>query len=250
MYGGTGANALMEQARNGLSPRVRGNRSIRQLNPANFGSIPACTGEPYPSSVGPSDVRVYPRVYGGTQGRLEGQGERRGLSPRVRGNRQRTAVRESRNRSIPACTGEPVATGNDLVSGQVYPRVYGGTLHSSPTSAPVSGLSPRVRGNLHRRANVGQVRGSIPACTGEPSRLSCVCPWLAVYPRVYGGTWQSLLEVAGEQGLSPRVRGNPQLRAEVHLRRGSIPACTGEPRTQRTPSLPVPVYPRVYGGTA
>ena len=52
----------------------------------------------------------------------------------------------------------------------------------------VIGLSPRVRGNLIRLDGHAVVRGSIPACAGEPRRAYCAIIPNAVYPRVCGGT--------------------------------------------------------------
>ena len=59
--------------------------------------------------------------------------------------------------------------------------------------------------------------GSIPACAGEPSptrRAIQVCYRSEVYPRVCGGAFVSA-RAAGhlhERGLSPRVRGEPDVR--------------------------------------
>ena len=82
---------------------------------------------------------------------------------------------------------------------QVYPRVYGGTVASS-------GYDDR------------HLLGSIPACTGEP------CPIL----------WPKRMKA--QRGLSPRVRGNPDVAlAGIDLNgTGSIPACTGEPQLYAT----------------
>ena len=71
-----------------------------------------------------------------------------------------------------------------------------------------------------------------------------------VYPRVYGGTAPSLLSLKPIAGLSPRVRGNPWGGLATLATMGSIPACTGEPHTSKYPSIPIWVYPRVYGGTS
>ena len=71
--------------------------------------------------------------------------------------------------------------------------------------------------------------GSIPACTGEPSRALSAKLDSGVYPRVYGGT-------------SPRT----SFRAVPDR---SIPACTGEPNTVHLSPPDSWVYPRVYGGT-
>ncbi len=72
---------------------------------------------------------------------------------------------------------------------------------------------------------------------------------MRVYPRVYGGTLQRIMELPNLTGLSPRVRGNPIVDSIVLLRPGSIPACTGEPGSYRLRIERHGVYPRVYGGT-
>ena len=50
-------------------------------------------------------------------------------------------------------------------------------------------------------------------------------------------------------GLSPRVRGNPVMGDSNHVRRGSIPACAGEPCRPARTGHRTTVYPRVCGGT-
>ena len=70
-----------------------------------------------------------------------------------------------------------------------------------------------------------------------------------VYPRVCGGTTFPNMIALCNSGLSPRVRGNLEQALFVGKRRGSIPACAGEPPWpcgwRRRPG----VYPRVCGGT-
>ena len=51
---------------NGLSPRVRGNRTKRPGIVRVVGSIPACAGEPAIKVLTPPVTTVYPRVCGGT----------------------------------------------------------------------------------------------------------------------------------------------------------------------------------------
>ena len=105
--GGTRDVSAEEHLTQGLSPRVRGNRSITHDLREISGSIPACAGEPAPAGAGASAGRVYPRVCGGT-GRLEESwNSPTGLSPRVRGNRIAFAARRGPRGSIPACAGEP-----------------------------------------------------------------------------------------------------------------------------------------------
>ena len=70
----------------GLSPRVRGNRSRRSGFYRHRRSIPACAGEPDSGLRRMTDSGVYPRVCGGTSACPRPPDDAHGLSPRVRGN--------------------------------------------------------------------------------------------------------------------------------------------------------------------
>ena len=111
------------------------------------------------------------------------------------------------------------------------------------------GLSPRVRGN-HPHVDRGcPWQRSIPACAGEPLRISTLSFRSTVYPRVCGGTDRRGYGGKGIRGLSPRVRGNlfaNRTRADVFR---SIPACAGEPIQFSDLVSGFMVYPRVCGGT-
>ena len=111
------------------------------------------------------------------------------------------------------------------------PRVCGGTAHSAAPTAGCSGLSPRVRGNPAPAALHCRFRRSIPACAGEPTRISPTNTRRPVYPRVCGGTLREASASEARLGLSPRVRGN---------------RCASRLRLAQRPG----VYPRVCGGTA
>ena len=50
----------------------------------------------------------------------------------------------------------------------VYPRVCGGAIDAVDARADHGGLSPRVRGSHLAVRDEASVRGSIPACAGEP----------------------------------------------------------------------------------
>ena len=214
----------------GLSPRVRGNRISLVVPRDGPGSIPACAGEPswYPSR--PRPQRVYPRVCGGTVWPRLRDRTPRGLSPRVRGNHGHRLARAGGGGSIPACAGEPARPGTQFRTFRVYPRVCGGTRPSGFVLAGSTGLSPRVRGNRYIVARSCFPNGSIPACAGEPVRVSVPRCRVRVYPRVCGGTHES-------------VTGEPN-------KYGSIPACAGEPKSKALIVRVKRVYPRVCGGTA
>ena len=91
----------------GLSPRVRGNHHHRGRAGRPGRSIPACAGEPGPSSLLLWRVEVYPRVCGGTGQLSHSKVVQQGLSPRVRGNQHLPTDKSLVLRSIPACAGEP-----------------------------------------------------------------------------------------------------------------------------------------------
>ena len=90
---------------------------------------------------------------------------------------------------------------------------------------------------------------SIPASAGEPSRPGRPATPFTVYPRECGGTRGCPRHRVDEEGLSPRVRGNPyKARHAVAILR-SIPASAGEPRGASPRLSGIAVYPRECGGT-
>ena len=145
--GGTPARHCRRPPRMGLSPRVRGNPTWQLDVAVNYGSIPACAGEPSAFFAGDGHPQVYPRVCGGTQSTVGRMTPLRGLSPRVRGNRDALSGLPRLARSIPACAGEPPGMYLGAYPGKVYPRVCGGTYLDWADDCIRIGLSPRVRGN-------------------------------------------------------------------------------------------------------
>ena len=91
---------------------------------------------------------------------------------------------------------------------------------------------------------------SIPACAGEPFRVRPRCSIRKVYPRLCGGTGCGRGIHHRGRGLSPPVRGNPEVAALDALHTRSIPACAGEPRICIQFQRLHRVYPRLCGGTA
>ena len=109
--GGTYLAHAHLKAADGLSPRVRGNQIVVVGGVVSPGSIPACAGEPRSKSKTATPSSVYPRVCGGTLLGVAICHHIRGLSPRVRGNRDGARGAGAPAGSIPACAGEP-AGGN------------------------------------------------------------------------------------------------------------------------------------------
>ena len=175
---------------------------------ARTGSIPACAGEPATWFAPGIQAVVYPRVCGGTPRATAPTPRPKGLSPRVRGNREAGGYGHQRERSIPACAGEPGTATASPTKSRVYPRVCGGTFTAMGDTLTGLGLSPRVRGNRARVRAAQHDGRSIPACAGEPTRRNRLKPLTTVYPRVCGGTSVGTGAWSETLGLSPRVRGN------------------------------------------
>ena len=250
--GGTFRSSRVATARNGLSPRMRGNPGCPSCPSRRRRSIPAYAGEPGWITATPAMSGVYPRVCGGTAlGGRRGHSQR-GLSPRMRGNPAVVGVHADAAGSIPAYAGEP-GVANILRRGHwVYPRVCGGTL-CQPPACPrpphCPGLSPRMRGNPEGVVQSGSMLRSIPAYAGEPAAHGHNHHIAKVYPRVCGGTGAGKAGAAHIGGLSPRMRGNRCSRVVVRYMGGSIPAYAGEPPRQTSDNDKARVYPRVCGGT-
>ena len=192
-----------------------------------------------------------------------------GLSPRVRGNRNRGGSAFPLPRSIPAGAGEPRSRYQGRLVTGVYPRGCGGTQPLPVMRRPVIGLSPRVRGNPFVAGGDPRHPRSIPAGAGEPSPRPPVAGRCRVYPRGCGGTHHHLRRLRPRVGLSPRVRGNRVQDAAVAVldrsipagagnlvqhggqgdAGGSIPAGAGEPSLRAFAARILPVYPRGCGGT-
>ena len=126
--GGTAATKPSDITSTGLSPRVRGNRTLRNMRRTVRRSIPACAGEPLELRTKLAHSAVYPRVCGGTRLYSHHVWLNWGLSPRVRGNPRSGSLRTHILRSIPACAGEPAYSIAMAMPREVYPRVCGGTL--------------------------------------------------------------------------------------------------------------------------
>ena len=166
--GGTPRRQVNKNDAEGLSPRVRGNRSYAPDNRHEYRSIPACAGEPRLPNARDRGYKVYPRVCGGTSLFWRTRRTPSGLSPRVRGNRANVLTMGGTGGSIPACAGEPRQAGQPAGPPQVYPRVCGGTAGWVTARWYWPGLSPRVRGNQRNQHILVHAVRSIPACAGEP----------------------------------------------------------------------------------
>ena len=213
----------------GLSPRVRGNPVAAASVAPRSGPIPACAGQPWVGTPGGGQLWAYPRVCGATLICCSVTAGSSGLSPRVRGNLVQEAALVLRHGPIPACAGQPACNAPGPRQDRAYPRVCGATGNAAANGAPLSGLSPRVRGNLINKMNILGCTGPIPACAGQPKSFAFFFEKATAYPRVCGATPFCCDGRQSEPGLSPRVRGNRRCRGVLQGRAGPIPACAGQP---------------------
>jgi hypothetical protein len=210
--GATAAQAVMQVAGRGLSPRVRGHLAHLHRCLAKLRSIPACAGPPSRRCSRGEGPWVYPRVCGATH-RIGVRCEHlQGLSPRVRGHQARRVDRHAPLRSIPACAGPPEGRRRGRASSTVYPRVCGATKPGGSIDTLRFGLSPRVRGHPKEDVEDERQARSIPACAGPPRKGARSGTGAEVYPRVCGATLTSMFARRRSVGLSPRVRGHPPYR--------------------------------------
>ena len=175
-------------------------------------------------------MRVNPRGCGETASEVTLMSTDSGQSPRVRGNPWRSRADGPGRGSIPAGAGKP----SDHQAGRphhgVNPRGCGETAIDTTRAKPFVGQSPRVRGNPWRSRADGPGRGSIPAGAGKPRPSTRGRRVAGVNPRGCGETVVVLASVIGEQGQSPRVRGNLRWHTPSPCRSRSIPAGAGKPR--------------------
>ena len=150
----------------GLSPRLRGNLQGLGLTPPGNRVYPPSAGEPITGPFRRRQLKVYPRVCGGTPSTPWRTNCSTGLSPRLRGNRLQGRRERPDHGSIPASAGEPPWPCRRSGRCRVYPRVCGGTDGGFDTR------TIRVR--------------SIPASAGEPWQASGQRGGTRVYPRVCG----------------------------------------------------------------
>ena len=150
---------------------MRGNLFIAHSHLESKGPIPACAGQPACATSQMRHAWAYPRVCGATGNVSEVIILRRGLSPRVRGNRQKLEPVALSQGPIPACAGQPSTKRTPSRKARAYPRVCGATVFELSTLAYQDGLSPRVRGNLARFVHAPYQFGPIPACAGQPVAL-------------------------------------------------------------------------------
>ena len=134
LRGGSRLGYMFGTAQRGLSPPTRGIRRLSDFVSNLPRSIPAYAGDPRPVSLDYRNLRVYPRLRGGSSRFIDARSTAPGLSPPTRGIQRLRQSPKRVRRSIPAYAGDPRASLGWQRLCAVYPRLRGG-----------SSLSPRMR---------------------------------------------------------------------------------------------------------
>ncbi len=136
---------------------------------------------------------------------------------------------ESITGAIPAWAGEPPNNPGFRRAEWGHPRVGGGTSVRKHGLKFQEGPSPRGRGNQKLEVDRSRFGGAIPAWAGEPFRDVAAEPVHGGHPRVGGGTGCRGAALIGDEGPSPRGRGNLGGDHAAGEFCGAIPAWAGEP---------------------
>ena len=221
------------QQRPALSPRVRGNRSFRVSRSCTSGSNEA------PRRLHQGLDLALVVALAGPNGRGTDNAIADAKTPGCAAEdprQQGWCCRTGSIGSIPARAGEPIGTAWTSRWSRVYPRACGGTPVQHALEHRRGGLSPRVRGNPSAFSMTLGFLRSIPARAGEPDRPAASRGALC-------SAVNNIERIAFVRGLSPRVRGNPDLVRAMTATGGLSPRVRGN----RIPNIRV--YPRACGGT-
>ena len=157
------------RSRAGLSPQVRGTRSIHSGNSIPKRFIPAGAGNTGFDKAGRELASVYPRRCGEHSQSSKKMYRSAGLSPQVRGTHGRGFWSVALLRFIPAGAGNTRFSGFGERVTTVYPRRCGEHNGSGRSNSSKSGLSPQVRGTRQHLSRTRRLARFIPAGAGNTS---------------------------------------------------------------------------------
>ena len=156
-----------------------------------------------------------------------------------------------RDRIIPASAGQTTAERLAELERTDHPRECGANHVHGAYGEVDDGSSPRVRGKLPVTANHSGCERIIPASAGQTHQSLCRDAEGTDHPRECGANHLKFLNVPGELGSSPRVRGKHDSAAFYIGGDRIIPASAGQTALQREPVAIVRgSSPRVRGKRA
>ncbi len=202
---------MIRSKNSGLSPRLRGTRQMHRDRLGIVRPIPAPAGDPCTCRARRSCWAAYPRACGGPRSREKAISAGTGLSPRLRGTRHMNPAFAVYDGPIPAPAGDPSIHDISASRSAAYPRACGGPFLPVIRPAPAKGLSPRLRGTPSWIPAGWLKARPIPAPAGDPARVPTRQAQSPAYPRACGGPITPICEKSPTCGLSPRLRGTPDM---------------------------------------
>ena len=204
----------------GSSPRMRGSPFRVAGRRKHPGIIPAHAGLTCMACSRPLTCWDHPRACGAHEAIIHPPPAHTGSSPRMRGSLVSAATCKRNLGIIPAHAGLTVAGSRARVDAPDHPRACGAHHVAHPSTAAMSGSSPRMRGSHAYSLKSGRSSGIIPAHAGltwTMERLSRSC-----------GAHQVVRIIAVRRpGSSPRMRGSLLIPQIIMILAGIIPAHAG-----------------------
>ena len=211
----------------GSSPRMRGSPFRVAGRRKHPGIIPAHAGLTCMACSRPLTCWDHPRACGAHEAIIHPPPAHTGSSPRMRGSLVSAATCKRNLGIIPAHAGLTVAGSRARVDAPDHPRACGAHHVAHPSTAAMSGSSPRMRGSHAYSLKSGRSSGIIPAHAGltwTMERLSRSC---GDHPRACGAHSSKSGWTKTWQGSSPRMRGSPSSTHHRSTATGIIPAHAG-----------------------
>ena len=153
---------------------------------------------------------------------------KKGSSPRVRGKLAVTMGWGACDGLIPARAGKTSRRSCPPSRTWAHPRACGENEYGMPRPAMEVGSSPRVRGKPPAVGVSAPLERLIPARAGKTSECGTGGHGPGAHPRACGENETGWVEVGGEWGSSPRVRGKRTEQLTDLERGGLIPARAGK----------------------
>ena len=207
--------SILQIARLGSSPRVRGKHEYRRGYRVGHRLIPARAGKTDPLRGSGSASPAHPRACGENLVASKGRRVCPGSSPRVRGKLYNDVAIVAQARLIPARAGKTYCLKDDSAFRPAHPRACGENTGAGIRDFGLTGSSPRVRGKLLELGAEDRAHGLIPARAGKTAHAIRTLSAREAHPRACGENPEEVLDLKWEAGSSPRVRGKPQHMAFV-----------------------------------
>ena len=170
-----------------------------------------------------------------------------GSSPRMRGTRLRRGEDQHAGGIIPADAGNTFDSLRGYKAKGDHPRGCGEHWRVRTGTISGWGSSPRMRGTLEKTVQIAFRNGIIPADAGNtercPSRLLCRTD----HPRGCGEHCFVIKLDHPNIGSSPRMRGTPGHRPQIHSADRIIPADAGNTQSCISRTSPDTDHPRGCG---